>query len=358
VRENHSAVLRNISYRCVRQLLPGSRVLVEEGARVEGGTPIASGVGRVHRVLLPAELHGFTGFRKRPGDSVKAGETLAVLTYQMGFGLAEYVCPVDGVIEAILDRAMVIRDHAASWLAGLPGVVSRVIPDREIEITATGHLIPGWAGSGPAVGGPACLVGELYTPAGIDRALGPQVQGAVVVSLTYTAGRALELAARYGAAALVCASLSYAELAAFAARSGRALPFSLVVLEAFGSSALDPGVREVLEAVRGQELYVDGGRPGEERPVVFVPGERGDDLPSSGLYPGCRVRVLAGAYSGRHGEVWSLPEAVQTTETGYRVLTVDVRLSDGSTVQVAGCNLEITGYSLPAGRASCSTKTS
>jgi len=199
-------------------------VQVEEGARVEARTPIASGVGRVHRVRLPAELHGFTGFRKRPGDGVKAGETLAVLTYQMGFGLAEYVCPVDGVIETILERAIIIRDHAASWLAGLPGVVTRVIPDQKIEIEATGHLIPGWAGSGAPVSGPAYLAGELYTPGGIDRALGPQIQGAVVVSLSYTAGRALELAARHGAAALVCASLSYAELAAFSANFRPSLP--------------------------------------------------------------------------------------------------------------------------------------
>lgn len=344
MRENHSAVLRNTSYRCVRQLLPGSRVQVEEGARVEARTPIASGVGRVHRVRLPAELHGFTGFRKRPGDGVKAGETLAVLTYQMGFGLAEYVCPVDGVIETILERAIIIRDHAASWLAGLPGVVTRVIPDREIEIEATGHLIPGWAGAGTPVSGPAYLAGELYTPGGIDRALGPQVQGAVVVSLTYTAGRALELAARHGAAALVCASLSYAELAAFSAHYRPSLPFTLVVLEAFGSSALDPGVREVLEVCRGQQLYVSGGRPGEERPIVFVPAACGHDRPDARLQPGCRVRVLAGAHAGQHGQVWSPPGDVSTTETSYRVLTVGIRLSDGSTVQVAGCNLEVTGY--------------
>lgn len=341
---NHSAVLRHTTYRCVRQLLPGSRVLVEEGAQVESRTPIASGVGKVHRVRLPAELHGFDGFRKRPGDRVKAGETLAVLTYQMGFGLAEYACPVDGVIETIQERAIIIREHAPSWLAGLSGVVTRVVARREVEIEATGHLIPGWAGSGAAVSGPAYLSGELYTPGGIDRALGPQVQGAVVVSLTYTAGRALELAARHGAAALVCASLSYAELAAFSAHCKSTLSFTLLVLEAFGSSALDPGVKEVLEASRGQELYVSGGRLGEERPLVFVPTPCGDGSPVAGLQPGCRVRVLAGAHAGQHGEVWSPPGNVRTTETSYRVLPVGVRLSDGSMVQVAGCNLEVTGY--------------
>ncbi|MEW6522365.1 MAG: hypothetical protein AB1445_02130 [Bacillota bacterium] len=342
---NGSAVLKDTRYGCKRQVPPGSTVLVEKGARVDHQTPIASGVGRVHRVRLPAELHGCTGFRKKPGDPVKAGETLAVLTYQLGLGLAEYVCPVDGVIETILEKTMIIRSHTTDLLAGLPGVVARVVKDREVEIEAEGHLIPGWAGAGPPTFGPVYLAGELYAPTGANRSLGPQVQGTVVVSLTYTAGRALELLARYGAVALVCASLSYSEWAAFSAVTGPVPPFTVVVLEAFGSSCLVPGVKTLLGSAEGRSAYVAGGQPGEDPPVVFLPtgNGHGDGHANLALQAGHRVRVLAGAYAGQHGFVRSLPAEWTTTPTGYRVLPVEVTLESGPAIRVARCNLEVTG---------------
>lgn len=248
-----------------RRLPAGAVPLVEAGCRVTPDTVIARGHQDSKVLRLPAG--GNFELLKKPGDPVKAGETVAVVEELFGLGLRELVSPEDGIVESINPRrtALVLAGPKQEILALVPGQVTQVGVEG-VRIAVRGHRIRGWFGLGEPVAATLWPAGELITEAEVRRRIGPEVHGKIVLADSFVLPSGVLELARYGAAGLICGGIDFGplwELIAPTGRfpAGRGLP-TLVVVEGFGVHRLEASVRSVLAAAEGRTVYMTGPVPG------------------------------------------------------------------------------------------------
>jgi len=268
------------THRLSRPVPPGATVVVGEGDRLEADAVIARGLTDKRVLRLPAG--GNFEILKKPGDPVKAGETVAVAEEFFGLGLRELVSPFDGVFDSVNEQrtALVLAGSDAEIRALVPGVVKKLSP-LEIELEVKAHRIKGHFGFGRPTAAELWPAGELITEHEVRRRIGPEVEGRIVLADSYVLAGAIPALARYGAAGLICGGLDFKPLWDLISPdgpypAGLGLP-ALVVTEGFGSSRIDPETRRVLARAEGRTIYMAGpatGRlvfAGPPYPEVLVP---------------------------------------------------------------------------------------
>lgn len=256
----------------VRLIPPGATVEVAAGDHVEPETVLAT--GHLDRKVLRLPAGDNFELLKKPGDPVKKGEAVAVMEELFGLGLRELVSPCDGVMESVNARrtALVLTGSDAKIRALVRGRVEAV-EDSEVRLQVRGERIRGWFGFGRAVAGEVYRIHEFFTPSEVRRRIGPEVAGRVVLCASFVLPEVITTLARYGAAALVCASLDFAPLWDLISPTGphpagRGLP-TLVVVEGFGVHGLGPEAAGTLGAAEGRVVYAAG--PALDRLVFAGP---------------------------------------------------------------------------------------
>jgi len=239
---------------------------------VGADTVIARGLSDKRVLRLP----GGDSFEilKKPGDPVKAGETVAVAEEFFGLGLRELVSPFDGVFDSVNPQrtALVLAGGDADIRALVPGVVLSVSPGQVIlEVRA--HRVRGYFGFGQPTAAELWAAGELITEHAVRRRLGPGVEGRIVLADSYVTAEVLPALARYGAAGLICGGIDFRPLWDLISPdgphpAGRGLP-ALVVTEGFGIHRVDPETQRRLAEAEGKTVYVAG--PAQGRVVFAAP---------------------------------------------------------------------------------------
>jgi hypothetical protein len=242
-------VRSNVRARIERILPNGTLVARElpELAREYTTVKVAEDLGKPAWQMKPF-------LRVEPGEAVERGQWLAADVGPKGIKYS--ASPVRGKVHRI-DHGfgMVVIEPLLEELevrGWLPGKVAEV-SDRGCVVAGRGTIVRGIWGLGGETGGTVTL-GEP----------GP---GNVVVTHFADAGL-LEQLEDSGVVGLVTGGLDLKDML------GAELPFTIVVIEGFGSREMRPEVRRLLEAHEGKLGLLDGTtqlRVGVKRPRVILP---------------------------------------------------------------------------------------
>ena len=329
-----------VTIRRERLLLVAGEVVVRVGEMVGPADVVARcqlpGSVRVVDVSRALRLPRHRAGRyvlKSTGDNVQANEPIAVPGGLFGRLRRGCRSPVDGQIVDVRDGLILITSAGTTFelAAHLKGQVTNIMPSRGVVISAAGALIQGFWGTGSEAEGVLKLVVDSPQKPLRAKLVDVSCQGTIVVG-----GRILDEATLDQAVEAKVRGMIVGSVDAVLIPRLRALPFSLVVTEGFGTLPMSEPVFSLLHSNMGREAMVNAEtstRWGARRPEVLIPLRADDSTPEDLRHPrplrvGDLVRVLRAPHLGMLGTVVDLPERPQTLESGSRVPAVLVELDD------------------------------
>ncbi len=332
-----------------RRLLPRpGRVVVNQGQRVKTSTVVAETLLEArYRVLDVAQALGVPRAAAeewitcRVGESVSRGEALAE---KKGLLSKVVYAPEDGKIVAISEGQILLQVYAQPWelKAGIPGVVTKVMPEQGVEISAAGALIDGVWGNGQQGYAPLHTLGPADRVLQVED-LGVEMRGLILVTGRVEDEEVLTAAENLPLRGLIVGGL-HPGLLPLAGR----LSFPLVVLDAFAARGMNAAAFRLLESSEERRAAVVAETPDPytgRRPVVFIPAEEAEPEQvapeAAALEPGVQVRLIREPHRGQTAVVVSLPQGWVTLPNGARALGAEVRLPSGERMMVPLTNLEI-----------------
>ena len=240
---------------------------------------------------------------------------------------------------------MEVGDTRIELRAGLPGVVTQVIPEKGVVIRTAGALIQGVWGNGRIDNG--LMVSLLEKPDDVLQAgrLDVSLRGSVIL-----AGQVRDLDTLKAAAELPVRGLILSSLPSALLQSAYQMKFPILVTEGFGSLPMNAAAFKLLTTNNKREATVNAehfDRYVGNRPEVIIPlpissePEEPTDLRPFEI--GLPVRVKRPPYAGMVGTILNLPSGLSLLPSGLRAPSADVRLENGETGLVPLVNLEVVG---------------
>jgi hypothetical protein len=240
---------------------------------------------------------------------------------------------------------MEVGDTRVELRAGLPGVVTQVLPERGVVIRTEGALIQGVWGNGRIDNG--LMVNLLQKPDDVLSAerLDVSLRGSVILG-----GHVRDLETLKAAAELPVRGLILSSLLSSLIVSAYQMRYPILVTEGFGAVPMNTAAYRLLTTNDKREVTVNAehfDRYYGNRPEVIIP------LPVSGEPPepstfetfstGQVVRLRRPPYAGMIGTISNLPPGLSTLPSGLRAPAADVKLENGEAVLVPLVNLEVVG---------------
>lgn len=214
---------------------------------------------------------------------------------------------------------------------------------QSIYVETSGALIQGVWGNGKHDFGVLRLVGK-----GPDQKLTPDLMDPSWRGAMLIAGYCDQSAPLQQAAELSARGLILGGLAASLIPVTRRLNFPVIVLEGFGTVAMNAAAFQLLESNQGNEASVDAmpSRPFEEKkPEIIIPvaSTRDYELPNEvvPLSPGVRVRVLRRPHMGAVGVVREILARVVRYPSGNKARSARLDIEGKGSVIVPLANLEV-----------------
>ena len=240
---------------------------------------------------------------------------------------------------------MEVGDTKVELRAGLPGVVTQVLPERGVVIRTAGALIQGVWGNGRIDNG--LMVNLLEQPEDIlsaDR-LDASLRGSVILG-----GQLRDLETLKAAADLPVRGLILSSLPSQLIVPAYQMRYPILVTDGFGTMPMNSAAFRLLTTNDKREVTVNAehfDRYYGNRPEVIIPLPVSTDPPEPNSYEllrtGQTVRLRRPPYAGMIGTVADLPAGVSTLPSGLRAPAAEVRLENGETALVPLVNLEIVG---------------
>lgn len=331
------------------RILPApGRVLVRAGQQVTATDPIAETyLPEQHFLLDVRRALGISSAGKaerlidrKEGEKVQKGDVIA----ETG-GLFSRVirAPANGVIVSILNGQVLLEAQSAPLVvrAGMPGLVSEVIPERGALIEANGALIQGVWGNGQVdLGVLLALARTADDPLTRDR-LDVSMRGAVVLAGTCAQADALKAAAELPLRGLILGSL-HPDLLPIAS----ALKFPIMVVDSIGSQPMNAAAYRILSTNEKRDIAINASPRDPfkgDRPEAVIPlpaaGERAPETDE--FRAGQSVRIHGSPYAGQIGEVVAVRSGQVLLQNGLRALAADVRLENNEKVTLPLANLDV-----------------
>ncbi|HET9912593.1 MAG TPA: hypothetical protein VFQ13_11930 [Anaerolineales bacterium] len=240
---------------------------------------------------------------------------------------------------------MEVGDTRVELKAGLPGVVTRVLPERGVIIQTAGALIQGVWGNGRIDNG--LMVSLLEKPDDIlsaDR-LDVSLRGSVILGGHVRDVETLKVAAEMPVRGLILSSLlSPLIVPAYQMR------YPIIVMDGFGAMPMNSAAFKLLTTNNKREATVNAehfDRYSGNRPEVIIPlpvsTEPAEPNDFETFAVGQTVRLRRPPNAGMIGSLSNLPAGLSTLPTGLRAPAAEVKLENGETVLVPLVNLEVVG---------------
>jgi hypothetical protein len=240
---------------------------------------------------------------------------------------------------------MEVGDTRIELRAGLPGMVTQVIPERGVVIRTAGALIQGTWGNGRIDNG--LMVSLLDKPDAVltaDR-LDVSLRGSVILG-----GHVRDLEVLRAAAELPVRGLILSSMVSSLLQTAVQMRFPILVVDGFGAMPMNTAAFDLLTTNNKREATVNAehfDRYSGNRPEVIIPlpisAEPEEPNPYELFAVGQRVRMRRPPHAGMLGMITSLPQGMSTLPSGLRAPAGDVKLENGETVLVPLVNLEVVG---------------
>jgi len=240
---------------------------------------------------------------------------------------------------------MEVGDTRIELRAGLPGVVTQVIPDKGVVIRTAGALIQGVWGNGRIDNG--LMVSLLEKPDDVLKAerLDVSLRGSVIL-----AGQVRDLDTLKAAAELPVRGLILSSLPSTLIVPAYQMRYPILVTEGFGALPMNSAAFKLLTTNNKREATVNAehfDRYSGSRPEVIIPlpiSSEPEEPVNYGMFEaGLVVRLRRPPHAGMIGTIATLPSGLSLLPSGLRAPSAEIKLENGESVLVPLVNLEVVG---------------
>lgn len=330
--------------------VPG-KVNVHVNQRVNPTDVIAEATfAREHVLLDVARIFGISPAAADKLIRVQEGEKLtegAVVAESTGLFARSVKAPRPGRVMIVGSGQvlMEVGDTRVELRAGLPGLVSQVIPDRGVVIRTAGALVQGVWGNGRIDNG--LMVNLLEKPDDVLSAgrLDVSLRGSVILGGQIRDVETLKAAAELPVRGLILSSMPSSLL-----QTAYQMRFPMMVTEGFGAIPMNSAAFKLLTTNNKREATVNAehfDRYTGSRPEVIIPLPISNEPEEPHQYEpfaaGQQVRMRRPPNAGMIGTISNLPSGLSLLPSGLRASAAEVKLENGENVIVPLVNLELVG---------------
>jgi hypothetical protein len=240
---------------------------------------------------------------------------------------------------------MEVGDTRIELRAGLPGVVTQIIPDKGVVIRTAGALIQGVWGNGRIDNG--LMTSLLEKPDDIlmaDR-LDVSLRGSVIL-----AGQVRDLDTLKAAGELPVRGLILSSMPSTLIEPSYKMRYPILVTEGFGAIPMNSAAFKLLTTNNKREVTVNADhfdRYTGIRPEVIIPLPISNEPEEPNRYErfelGRQVRMRRPPNAGMLGTISELPTGLSLLPSGLRAPAAEVKLENGDVLLVPLVNLEVVG---------------
>ncbi|MGB8983349.1 MAG: hypothetical protein WCC12_15855 [Anaerolineales bacterium] len=240
---------------------------------------------------------------------------------------------------------MEVGDTRIELKAGLPGVVTQVLPERGVVIRTAGALIQGVWGNGRIDNG--LMVSVLEKPDEVLTAerLDASLRGSVILG-----GHVRDVETLRAAAELPVRGLILSSLLSPLIVSAYQMRYPIIVTDGFGAMPMNSAAFRLLTTNNKREVTVNAehlDRYAGSSPEVIIPlpvsSEPAEPSPYETFAVGQSVRLRRPPNAGMIGTISSLPAGLSRLPSGLRALAAEVKLENNESLLVPLVNLEVVG---------------
>jgi hypothetical protein len=240
---------------------------------------------------------------------------------------------------------MEVGDTRVELKAGLPGVVTRVLPERGVVIQTAGALIQGVWGNGRIDNGLMVSLLEKADDVLTAGRLDVSLRGSVILG-----GHVRDLETLKAAAELPVRGLILSSLLSPLIVSAYQMRYPIIIMDGFGALPMNSAAFKLLTTNNKREVTVNAehfDRYSGNRPEVIIPlpvsTEPAEPNDFETFSVGQTVRLRRPPNAGMVGNLSNLPAGLSTLPTGLRAPAAEVKLENGETLLVPLVNLEVVG---------------
>ena len=334
-----------------RMLPSNGRIIVRSGQKVTPTDVVGEAVvGRKYVIVdfavglnLPPKKAA-TFLKVKKDEQVSLKQVLAESTSMFPRVVA---APAEGRVVAIGGGKLVLETGGSTFelTAGIPGVVSDVIPDRGVVIRATGAIVQGLYGNGRLETG--VMVSMLEKPDDVFNSsnLDVNLRGSIIL-----AGHVNNPAVIKGAGELLLRGMILSSISPSVLSAVAQAPFPILVIEGFGQRPMNSVAFKLLTTNVKREVTLNAefyDRQRGTRPEIFIPlpvtQEPPEPRDTETFAPGQTVRLCYLARPSVIGTVIQLRPGLSTLPSGLNAPAAEIRLETGEQVLVPLTNLEVLG---------------
>jgi len=240
---------------------------------------------------------------------------------------------------------MEVGDARVELRAGLPGIVTQIIPDKGVVIRTAGALIQGVWGNGRIDNG--IMTSVLDKPDDILSAgrLDVSLRGSVLV-----AGHVRDMETLKAAADLPVRGLILSSISSTLIEAAYKMRYPILVTEGFGAMAMNSAAFKLLTTSNKREATVNADhfdRYTGTRPEVIIPLPITNEPEEPNQYEhfelGRHVRMRRPPNTGMLGTITALPAGLSLLPSGLRAPAAEVKLENSDVLLVPLVNLEVVG---------------
>jgi len=334
-----------------RTLPVAGKVNVHVNQRVNPTDVIAeANYAREHVLLDVARTFGITAMEADKQIRVNQGDRLqqgALVAESRGLIPRTIKAPRAGRVMIVGSGQvlMEVGDTRVELRAGLPGVVTQVLPERGVIIRTAGALIQGVWGNGRIDNG--LMVSLIEKPDEVLNAerLDVSLRGSVILG-----GHVRDLETLKAAAELPVRGLILSSLLSPLIVPAYQMRYPIIVLDGFGAMPMNSAAFRLLTTNNKREVTVNAehfDRYSGNRPEVIIPLPISSEPPEPNSYEtfaaGQTVRLRRPPSAGMIGTISHLPSGLSTLPSGLRAPSAEVKLENGDTLLVPLVNLEVVG---------------
>ena len=308
--------------------------------------------GTDHLLVDVARLMGISADMADTLIQCKVGERLTAnqLIAQRS-GLVPHLVrsPKDGRVVAVGGGQVLVEvgNSVFELRAGIPGVVTRLVPDRGVEITSSGTLIQGVWGNDRIDYGLMLTAPNFNSPGDVLETgqLDVSLRGAILLAGHCNDANTLKVAGEMPLRGLILGSMS-PDLIPVAMQA----PFPILVTDGFGHHPINPVTYRLLITNAKREVAINSAplnRHTGVRPEILIPLPVSQLLPEVGdsaeFTSGQQVRLCRNPNLLEVGILKALLPGLTVFPSGLSLPAADVLLESGQKVVVPLANLEVVG---------------